>query len=525
MNHFYEALIRNFEDKDAIRTANDALESFTQEKEKLSISDFNAKWRIMASQTSLSVDSVIKLYEQNIHPAIASPASNIERWVTCTTLDEKMTHALTATGMASRLAKLPANHPFSTKGTKYATFPGMTQAASTLAPAPSLYVRVHTDHDPMQVDAVLTPRPPPSAWSSMPDVWAKIKLICWTKRFCFRCLQALDSSHGDRGCFRCPNTVATVDQGLVFLTEHKPVKESDSQVQVDVVDVEGWLGSVYKSQEEHLRSMTSDYLDHEQNERQIGELEVCSIFIPPLSKERSRFFVFISLKDGENPILIKALVDTGSMGCFLNSKIVAKFYLKTTPLLHHVSCLEFDGSVGKNVVRRRWEGSGSFCVGNEVSNPFQFELFVNDIGSYDAILGMPWLEANEAKFFCKSGSTSMELSSLNLVTEQLMNSGSLDEITLISVVDASQRFRGPPVISLINEQDLPAFSPDPTLISQIPSVFQSFLEVFLPPSISLPPHRKYDVAIELKEGSEPPCSRLYDFSEADEKELKEWVDD
>lgn len=49
LEYFYEALIRNFEDKDAVRTANDALDNFTQEKEKLSISDFNAKWRIMAS--------------------------------------------------------------------------------------------------------------------------------------------------------------------------------------------------------------------------------------------------------------------------------------------------------------------------------------------------------------------------------------------------------------------------------------------------------------------------------------------
>lgn len=69
----------------------------------------------MASQTSLSADLVIKLYEQNIHPAIAAPASNLERWITCKTLDEKMTLSLTAAGMASRLLKLPANHPFSTR--------------------------------------------------------------------------------------------------------------------------------------------------------------------------------------------------------------------------------------------------------------------------------------------------------------------------------------------------------------------------------------------------------------------------
>lgn len=214
LEDFYEALVWNFEDKDAIRTANDALENFTQEKEKLSISDFNAKWRIMASQTLLSVDSVIKLYEQNIHPAIAAPASNIEQWITCKTLDEKMNISLTAAGMASWLSKIPANHPFSTRGTRFASFPGSTQ--STTIAQPQSHVRVHGKSDAMQVDAVSTPRPPPSAWASMPDVWAKIKSICWHKRYCFRCLQALHSSHGDPGRFRCPNQVATVNQGLAF---------------------------------------------------------------------------------------------------------------------------------------------------------------------------------------------------------------------------------------------------------------------------------------------------------------------
>lgn len=158
LDHFYDALICNFEDKDAVRTANDALENFTQEKERLTISDFNARWRMMAAQTSLSVDSIIKLYEQNIHPAIAAPASNIERWITCTTLDEKMTIALSAAGMATRLAKLPANHPFSTKGTKYSSFPGIS---SSIASVPSTsHVRIQADGDSMQIDAVSTPRPP-----------------------------------------------------------------------------------------------------------------------------------------------------------------------------------------------------------------------------------------------------------------------------------------------------------------------------------------------------------------------------
>lgn len=156
----------------------------------------------------------------------------------------------------------------------------------------------------------------------MPDVWAKIKSICWTKRYCFRCLQPLDSTHGEPGHFRCPNTISTVDQGLKFLSENKP--EKTPTVQVDAMEVDGWSGMMSGDQEDRLRSMTSKYLSHERDERHIGDLEVCPVSVPTVSKDRTRFFVFISIMNGEDPILIKALVDTGSMGCFIHSNIIKK---------------------------------------------------------------------------------------------------------------------------------------------------------------------------------------------------------
>lgn len=69
-------------------------------------------------------------------------------------------------------------------------------------------------------------------------------------------MQALDSTHGDPGRFRCPNTVATVDQGLAFLTEHKPSKPAVGELQVNAMEVEGWSGVMNDDQESRLRSMT-----------------------------------------------------------------------------------------------------------------------------------------------------------------------------------------------------------------------------------------------------------------------------
>lgn len=382
----------------------------------------------------------------------------------------------------------------------------------------------------MQIDAVTAPRPPPSAWSSMPDVWAKIKSICWTKRFCFCCLQGLNSSHGDPGRFRCPNSVAMADQGLAFLTEHKPVKtnnSNNSSMQVDALEIDGWSGGVTNNQESRLRSMTSEYLAHEHSLRNYDELEVSSLTIPPISKDRSCFFVFISLLNRGEPVLIKALVDTGLMGCFLHSRIVNEKRLQTSSLSSPISCSGFDGTPGKEIVKRKWTGLGCFCIGDSVSNEFPFDLLVNDIGPYDMILGMPWLEANEARILCKPGATSMEISALQLTVSSLNEEQShMKPIDMIPLKHSDQRHHNSlPIIPLINEKELLPFSPDPSLISQIPAAFHSYLDVFQPSSISLPPHRKFDVAIELKEGKEPPCNRAYEFSDADEKELRLWIED
>lgn len=59
----------------------------------------------------------------------------------------------------------------------------------------------------------------------------------------------------------------------------------------------------------------------------------------------------------------------------------------------------------------------------------------------------------------------------------------------------------------------------------VPPTFHSFAKMFLPQSTSLPPHRKHDVEIILKEGCDPPTSRGYDLSSSNERELKEWIDD
>lgn len=119
----------------------------------------------------------------------------------------------------------------------------------------------------------------------------------------------------------------------------------------------------------------------------------------------------------------------------------------------------------------------------------------------------------------------MELENLRLEVSPISETAHHGQIDIVPRIKAGKRSDDRPIIPLIHEKDLMPFSPDLSLVSQIPVQFHSYLDVFQPPSVSLPPHRKFDVAIELKDGEEPPCSRAYDFSASDELELKEWVED
>ena len=60
----------------------------------------------------------------------------------------------------------------------------------------------------------------------------------------------------------------------------------------------------------------------------------------------------------------------------------------------------------------------------------------------------------------------------------------------------------------------------------IPEEYHDLLEAFSKAGADqLPPRRKYDHAIELEEGKEPPFGSIYPLSPAESKELKEWIEE
>ncbi|KAG0140037.1 hypothetical protein CROQUDRAFT_100691 [Cronartium quercuum f. sp. fusiforme G11] len=104
---------QNAKDKEAITTTNDHLKRFKQGS--MLVSEFNACFRSLVANTSLSVDSQIKIYERNLNQGTNAAAIGTVGWNTCSTLDDKMQWGIVVGGMASKYTELPSDHPLSTK--------------------------------------------------------------------------------------------------------------------------------------------------------------------------------------------------------------------------------------------------------------------------------------------------------------------------------------------------------------------------------------------------------------------------
>lgn len=257
--------------------------------------------------------------------------------------------------------------------------------------------------------------------------------------------------------------------------------------------------------------MTEEHFAWEHNLQVMDtEPSVSTLRITPLPAFPTRFLVGLRLVLGNSSVLVRALLDTGAMDSFVTKQVARCLNLITNDLPCPLTCSGFDSTPGGELVTKAWRGVGRLTNGVEDSDNLDFDLKVNDIGHYDVILGLPWLNSHQAIIHCGAEGRGVEIGSLVVfcdnnvslshhVDHPIDNDEVNDVLVLISEAEEVKKF--------------------------IPARFHQFLDVFLSQETSLPPHRKHDVEIKLKEGCNPPNSRAYNLSAGDEAELKVWVDD
>jgi len=251
---------------------------------------------------------------------------------------------------------------------------------------------------------------------------------------------------------------------------------------------------------------------------------------------------------------VQALLDSGAQGSFIDFHLVSQHHLSLTPLAQSIRLQMADGQVSSaGPVTHTTQVSFSISEHHE-----SFAFHVTSLKHHSIILGIDWLHTHNpainwrqrkisfADPFCnKNCRSSYSVSSLSAYLDLLV--ASLDHETLEPTIDDYYAYQlladfcddyRPILPASSTIPDLACFSlsaavalhelskeePPPSPV--LPEVYADFAPLFADkePGV-LPPHRPYDHIIPLEPNAKIPFGPLYNLSQKELEELREYIDD
>jgi hypothetical protein len=179
---------------------------------------------------------------------------------------------------------------------------------------------------------------------------------------------------------------------------------------------------------------------------------------------------------------LHSLIDSGATANFINPQIVEKLCIPKVSLDQPRNIHMLDRSLPKT--GKVW--SKVFLKFTCQGIPSSAKFLICPIGNNQVILGMPWLRSQNPDINWK---------------EQIVT---LSETVQIASEEEADK--------------------DPLL--GLPPIYHEFSKVFGEEEFKvLPPHRPYDLAIDLKEGAKLHHGPLYSMTELESQTLKKWIEE
>ena len=202
--------------------------------------------------------------------------------------------------------------------------------------------------------------------------------------------------------------------------------------------------------------------------------------------------VSVSLAWADQRITVGALLDSGAEGCFLDSGFAAQAGIPLEPLERPMEAFALDERRLASVTQRTLPVSLTIAGNHKETRQF----FIIRSPLVPVILGRPWFVQHEPHIAWSTGAI-LEWSPSCL----------------------AQCLQAAP--STLPHQT-PSYPPPD--LSSVPLVYHDLGEVFSKTRAqSLPPHRPYDCAIDLRPGATLPSSRLYSLSLPEKAAMEEYI--
>jgi hypothetical protein len=209
------------------------------------------------------------------------------------------------------------------------------------------------------------------------------------------------------------------------------------------------------------------------------------------------------------------LLDSGSSHSFINKNFAVRIGAATVPIPGvHVKLANGQlVTCDEMVSQLEWH-----CQGNK----FHTDLRLLDLGAYDGVLGMDWLDSfSPMNCDWRGKAISFDYQG-NWITLQGVLPVAVPSLEQVSVNDLLNLQATNDIWALAVLETTPSSSADHEIQPDVAKLLTEFADVFAEPQ-GLPPHRQYDHALTLEAGAQPPNIKPYRYSPAQKDEIESQV--
>lgn len=298
--------------------------------------------------------------------------------------------------------------------------------------------------------------------------------------------------------------------GLCFRCGDKYSKEHKCQKPMQLLTIQlGEFGEVFTEDTVQALELLT--------EPDATPVQCCQLSLQAVSGGEASKTIRLRAQVGDQTMII--LVDSGSSNCFINKEFArrAKCTMVVAPTVQVKVASGSMMTSDQQVLALSWMAQGY---------TFQTDMRVLELGGYDAVLGMDWLEAH-SPMICDWVGKSLHIPHNGAVAHLIGIQSTAPTLSPIDVAQLRKAYAGNDIwaIAVVDLQSDGSVVPLTDKLPQdLTELLSEFNDVFATPG-TLPPHRAYDHAIALETPHSPINCRPYRYSPMQKDEIERQVAD